>query len=88
MGSDPIPLDPGTRSGGLSGCRFEHPDEHSNGPNDELAIKNEFSGHQYGPEWPERVHDRDCLIHNIQAKQKEYSLRRDTGILNGSSLLM
>ena len=25
-------LIPGTRSGGLSGCRFEHPDEHSNGP--------------------------------------------------------
>ena len=24
-------LIPGTRSGGLSGCRFERPDEHSNG---------------------------------------------------------
>ena len=25
-------LVPGTRRGGLSGCRFEHPEKHSNGP--------------------------------------------------------
>ncbi|CAE7362841.1 unnamed protein product, partial [Symbiodinium sp. CCMP2456] len=30
---------PGTRSGGLSGCRFEHPDEHSNGPMSSLRLR-------------------------------------------------
>ena len=32
-------LIPGTRSGGLSGCRFEHPDEHSNGPMSSLRLR-------------------------------------------------
>ena len=32
-------LIPGTRSGGLSGCRFEHPDEHSNGPISSLRLR-------------------------------------------------
>eukprot|EP00439_Symbiodinium_sp_Y106_P078922 s4734_g17.t1 len=32
-------LVPGTRSGGLSGCRFEHPDEHSNGPMSSLRLR-------------------------------------------------
>ncbi|CAE7419965.1 unnamed protein product [Symbiodinium sp. CCMP2592] len=30
---------PGTRSGGLSGCRFEHPDESSNGPMSSLRLR-------------------------------------------------
>ncbi|OLP82439.1 hypothetical protein AK812_SmicGene36919 [Symbiodinium microadriaticum] len=30
---------PGTRSGGLAGCRFEHPDEHSNGPMSSLRLR-------------------------------------------------
>ena len=30
---------PGTRSGGMSGCRFEHPDEHSNGPMSSLRLR-------------------------------------------------
>ena len=30
---------PGTRSGGLSGCRFEHPDEHWNGPMSSLRLR-------------------------------------------------
>ena len=32
-------LIPGTRSGGLSGCRFEHSDEHSNGPMSSLRLR-------------------------------------------------
>ena len=32
-------LIPGTRSGGLSGCRLEHPDEHSNGPMSSLRLR-------------------------------------------------
>ena len=32
-------LIPGTRSGGLSGCRFEHPDERSNGPMSSLRLR-------------------------------------------------
>ena len=32
-------LIPGTRSRGLSGCRFEHPDEHSNGPISSLRLR-------------------------------------------------
>ena len=32
-------LIPATRSGGLSGCRFEHPDEHSNGPMSSLRLR-------------------------------------------------
>ena len=32
-------LIPETRSGGLSGCRFEHPDEHSNGPMSSLRLR-------------------------------------------------
>ena len=39
-------LIPGTRSGGLSGYKFELPDEHSSGPMSSL--------HQHGPEWPQR----------------------------------
>ena len=30
---------PGTRSGGMSGCRFDHPDEHSNGPMSSLRLR-------------------------------------------------
>ena len=33
-------LMPGTRSGGLSGCRFDHPDERSNGPMSSLRVEN------------------------------------------------
>ena len=33
------PFCSGTRSGGLSGCRFEHPDEHSNGPMSSLRLR-------------------------------------------------
>ena len=32
-------LIPGTRSGGLSGCRFDHPDEKSNGPMSSLRLR-------------------------------------------------
>ena len=32
-------LMPGTRSGGLSGCRFDHPDERSNGPMSSLRLR-------------------------------------------------
>ena len=32
-------LIPGTRSGGLSGCRFDHPDERSNGPMSSLRLR-------------------------------------------------
>eukprot|EP00439_Symbiodinium_sp_Y106_P080247 s176_g19.t1 len=37
-------LIPGTRSGGLSGCRFEHPDEHSNGPMSSLRLRMHSQG--------------------------------------------
>ena len=35
-------LMPGTRSGGLSGCRFDHPDERSNGPMSSLRLRMNF----------------------------------------------
>ena len=40
-------LMPGTRSGGLSGCRFDHPDEKSNGPMSSLRLR--MNSHDIGP---------------------------------------
>ena len=77
-------LIPGTRSGGLSGCRFEHPDEHSNGPMSSLRLRMNSLGInvvQNGPNgW--RLPGMQC------PGQRECSLRRATGTSNGSSLPM
>ena len=44
---------PGTRSGGMSGCRFDHPDEHSNGPMSSLRleVENELPRHPHCHQW-------------------------------------
>ena len=76
-------LIPGTRSGGLSGCRFEHPDEHSNGPMSSLRF-------HLASMWPRMA--RTCAWWKLPGLQcprhRACSLRRDTGASNGSSLPM
>ena len=60
-------LIPGTRSGGLSGCRFEHPDEHSNGPMSSLRLRmNSLGINVVQNEWPERVHAGDWLVLHVE----------------------
>lgn len=54
---------PGTRSGGLAGCRFEHPDEHSNGPMSSLRLRMNL----HPTEWPKRLHGGDRLVCNDQS---------------------
>ena len=60
-------LVPGTRSGGLSGCRFEHPDEHSNGPMSSLRLRmNSLGINVVQNEWPERAHAGDWLVLHVE----------------------
>ena len=65
-------LIPGTRSGGLSGCRFEHPDEHSNGPMSSLRLRM----HSLDIEWPQRMHDGDWLVLRIACRENVSRTRR------------
>ena len=77
---------PGTRSGGLSGCRFEHPDEQSSGPMPSLRLRM----NSLGIMWSRTARTSACwrLAGTACRRLRECSLRRDTGTSNGSSLPM
>ena len=55
---------PGTRSGGLSGCRFEHPDEHSNCPMSSLRLRMNSLAIDIPQNGP-----NDCMVERLPGMQ-------------------
>eukprot|EP00439_Symbiodinium_sp_Y106_P076010 s1279_g15.t1 len=58
-------LVPGTRSGGLSGCRFEHPDEHSNGPMSSLRLRMNSLGINVVQNGPNECIENENVVHDL-----------------------